>query len=196
MTKFPHMQSRAHAELDAIIGTGTLPTLANQHSLPYLAAIIKECLRWGLLAPFAVPHMLTRDDEYEGMFLPGGSLIIPNSWAIANDEVAYPEPAKFDPERYLRDGKLDEDVLAPEVFAFGYGRRICPGRTMASGSAWLAVASLLAAFNIEKAVDENGVPVDPPVQFSPGAIRRPEPFQCKLVPRSDEMREIVLATRD
>lgn len=84
MTKYQHMQSRARAELDAAIGTGILPTLADQYSLPYLAAIVKECLRWGLLAPFAVPHMLTKDDEYEGMFLPGGSLILPNSWCVSS----------------------------------------------------------------------------------------------------------------
>lgn len=42
---------------------------------------------------------------------------------------------------------------------------------MAAGSAWLAVASLLAAFNIEKAVDGNGELIDPAVQFSPGFIR-------------------------
>ncbi|KAF7977288.1 hypothetical protein HWV62_4251 [Athelia sp. TMB] len=196
MTLHPDMQARAQLEIDTLIGKNALPTISDQQSTPYLTALIKECLRWGLLAPFAVPHMLVKDDVYKGHFLPAGSLIMPNSWAIANDEAAYPDPEVFDPERYLKDGQLDPSVLAPEAFAFGYGRRICPGRTLAASSAWLVTASLLAAFTIEKAVDAKGAIIEPSGKISPGMIRHPEPFQCKIVPRNKEMREIVLGTRD
>ena len=43
--------------------------------------------------------------------------------AILHDPEAYPEPAKFLPERFLKDGKLNPDVRDPATVAFGFGRR-------------------------------------------------------------------------
>lgn len=89
MLKHPDIQAKTQAELDPAVGHGRLPTFEDQESLLYLSAVVKECLRWELVAPFAVPHMLTADDEYRGFILPKGALIIPNSYGIVNDEEAY-----------------------------------------------------------------------------------------------------------
>ena len=43
--------------------------------------------------------------------------------AIYQDESVYPEPRTYDPERYLKDGKLDPSVKDPEEGLFGSGRR-------------------------------------------------------------------------
>lgn len=43
--------------------------------------------------------------------------------AILHDESVFTEPEEFNPERYLKDGKLDPSVRQPEVSAFGFGRR-------------------------------------------------------------------------
>lgn len=61
------------------------------------------------------------------------------------------------------DGELeiDTNVRDPEVSAFGFGRRLCPGRFMAYEALWLAVASVLAAFTISKAKDEEGNEITP-----------------------------------
>ena len=42
---------------------------------------------------------------------------------MLNDERDYPEPEKFKPERFLKDGKLDSSVRDPMHIAFGFGRR-------------------------------------------------------------------------
>jgi Cytochrome P450 len=83
------------------------------------------------------------DDVYKGMFLPGGSLVLGNAWyfesisltiirflinsyycrAILHDDKVYKDPGKFNPDRFLKDGKLDPDIRSPEVASFGFGRR-------------------------------------------------------------------------
>ena len=43
--------------------------------------------------------------------------------AMLHDENTYPEPFKFKPERFLKDGKIDPSVPRPDL-AFGFGRRV------------------------------------------------------------------------
>ena len=45
MTLHPDIQAKAHAELDRVVGKNTLPTFADESSLPYIGAIAKEVLR-------------------------------------------------------------------------------------------------------------------------------------------------------
>ena len=80
MAANPDVQKRAQEELDSVIGLGRLPTLEDKPSLPYISALIKECLRWRSVVPLSVPHVLTEDDEYKGYYLPKGSLVISNIW--------------------------------------------------------------------------------------------------------------------
>lgn len=63
------------------------------------------------------------DDIYKGMFMPAGSVVLGNAWAMLHDERHYPEPERFNPERYLKDGQLDPGVRPPEAAAFGFGPR-------------------------------------------------------------------------
>ena len=43
--------------------------------------------------------------------------------SILNDHKVFDNPEEFQPERYLKDGKLNPDVRDPECAAFGFGRR-------------------------------------------------------------------------
>ncbi|KAF7977287.1 hypothetical protein HWV62_4249 [Athelia sp. TMB] len=171
MMKYPEVQRKAQMELDSVVGANRLPTFEDMSALPYLNAIIKECHRWQVTVPFAIPHMLTEDDVYKGYFLPKGTMVMPNSWAILNDKSVYPYPSKFLPERFLKDGKLNPEVPDPEVAAFGYGRRVCPGKRIANAFGWLSAGCILASFDISKPTGKDGQTIEPEVKYCTGLIR-------------------------
>jgi cytochrome P450 len=75
-----------------------------------------------------VPHCTTADDVFDGYFIPRGTLLMANLWAITHDPEVYEEPDEFRPERFLRTGahgqlELNPDVFDPATAVFGYGRR-------------------------------------------------------------------------
>ncbi|KAK2460236.1 hypothetical protein APHAL10511_007625 [Amanita phalloides] len=158
MALYPSVQRRAQAEIDKIVGADRLPEYYDRPSLSYIEALMRESMRWRLALPLAIPHMTVKDDVYKGFSIPKGTLVLPNGWALGRDESVYANPEDFDPERFLLpDGTLNDDRID---FAFGYGRRICPGRHMARDVLWMAMASVLATFNISKATDKNGNEID------------------------------------
>ncbi|KAF7980002.1 hypothetical protein HWV62_40100 [Athelia sp. TMB] len=191
MVKYPEVQAKAQRELDTILGPNNLPVFADKEDLPYLSALVKECLRWEVLFPFSLPHLSTSDDVYNGYHIPAGTMVLPNTWAVLRDESVYPEAGNFNPDRYLtKEGNLDPSVRDPEA-AFGYGRRICPGRHMARESIWLTVGSILACFKIENSVDVHGNVIEPSGKYLSGLLRQPEPFSCSIKPRSKEIVNII-----
>nr|BAL05122.1 cytochrome P450 [Phanerodontia chrysosporium] len=202
MLLFPEVQVKAQEELDRVVGRDRLPELADKDSLPYISALYKELLRWHPLFPLAFPHKSTVDDWLDGYFIPAGSLIIGSAWATLHDEERYPDPEAFRPERFLTaDGKLDPSVPDP-VEAFGYGRRICPGRHYADASLFLYIAHILFAFTIRKPLDERGNVVEPPPGFAMSRLFWvPEPFKASIKPRFEGVEELIqlstqLATSD
>jgi len=50
--------------------------------------------------------------------------------AICYDETVYPSPHTYDPERFLKDGKLDRSVRDPDDRIFGAGRRYDPAQSV------------------------------------------------------------------
>ncbi|KAJ3928170.1 MAG: cytochrome P450 [Lentinula lateritia] len=191
----PEIQAKAHLEIEQRLGPGNLPSFGDEASLPYITAIIRETMRHNPVAPLAVPHELTQDDIYMGYFLPKGSLIMANVWSILHDEEDYPEPELFNPSRFLdADGKIDPKVKDPTIPAFGFGRRVCPGKHMALASLWIVVASILACYSIEPELDENGDLIKPEAKWysGPTLFNHPLPFKCRFVPRSKDV-EVSLA---
>ena len=97
-------------------------------------------------------------------------LIVTFERAILHEEEFYPEPFRFNPDRFIKDGVLNKDVLHPDVAAFGYGRRVCPGRFMARDSMWITIACILSAFDIQPAKDSNGRPIIPRGDYTYGFL--------------------------
>ncbi len=89
MATYPEVQKRAQAELDTIVGPHRLPTIEDEKLLPYVSALVKECLRWRLVAPLGLAHRSTEEDEYKGYRIPKGSVVVPNIWYVSVLMVAF-----------------------------------------------------------------------------------------------------------
>ncbi|KAG6888611.1 hypothetical protein C0995_007040 [Termitomyces sp. Mi166 len=190
----PLALKKAQAEIDDVIGPDHLPTFDDESSLPYITAITKEALRWRNITPIAIPHLLDLDDEYNGYWLPKGSIIVPNAWAMLHDETVYPRPFDFDPDRWIKDGKLNPDVRDPMHAAFGFGRRVCPGRFMAYSAVWITMASMIATFDIERARDADGNVIEPSHEYHSALVCKPVPFKCSIRPRSKKAEDLIKAS--
>ncbi|KAF9222063.1 cytochrome P450 [Gyrodon lividus] len=189
LTLFPEAQKKAQAEIDAVIGSDRLPTFADRDSLPYVDALVKEVLRWNVVAPLGVPHRVTEDDIHNGYYIPKGSLVIANIWFMLHDPQTYANPNEFNPGRFLA-GEGKEPETDPRTICFGFGRRICPGLHLADASVWISVAMSVAAFDVSKIV-ENGVEITPEIDPSSGTISHPKPFKCSVKPRSAKALELI-----
>ncbi|KAI0774724.1 CyP450 monooxygenase [Trametes elegans] len=183
MLNFPSVQQRAQAELDAVVGPSRLPDFADRAALPYVNALVKECTRWHVVVPVGIPHRTLADDVYEGYFIPKGTVLVANAWAVSRDPVEYPDPEEFRPERFLGPNPARD----PMAYAFGNGRRICPGRYFADSSLFILISSILHTMTIAPPLDESGrpVPVEPKVSTNM-LVSYPERFDCCILPRSEQ----------
>ena len=153
MITYPEVQNQAHAEIDEVVGNARPPTFADLPSLPYIRAMVKETLRWSLTVPFGVPHALIADDWYEGMFIPKGTVCLQNMRLINSEpEVFGSDAEEFKPARFLDEHRRVRvlDGRDDGHMAFGFGRRICPGRYVAEGTLAIDIAMLLWAMRFER----------------------------------------------
>lgn len=93
--------------------------------------------------------------------------------AITRNEELYPEPEKFNPERFI--GKMDSEAAHQVDAIFGFGRRVCPGKAFAEANVWLLMVNVVATMNIEKSVDEMGKPITPNPEYIGSFVRYPLP---------------------
>ena len=186
MIMFPNVQRKAQEEIDRVIGTDRLPTSEDRDKLPYVDAIAMEALRWWPISPMGFPHTADADVEYNGMTIPKGAMLLPAVYWFLHDPEVYANPDLFDPERYLSRNEPD-----PKLHAFGYGRRICPGRFFADSSLFLNIAQTLATFNIRKAVGKDGKEIDVDIKPKPGVLSYPTEFQFDIASRGKKHADLI-----
>ncbi|KIJ54049.1 hypothetical protein M422DRAFT_241309 [Sphaerobolus stellatus SS14] len=106
---YPNAQKKAQAEIDQVVGANRLPGFSDRESLMYVNAFIKEVLRWQSVVPLTMPRMSTKDHVYEGYFIPKGTVVL-GGGGVYNPNI-FNDLLEFSPERFLKNGKLDLDIL-------------------------------------------------------------------------------------
>lgn len=186
LATYPEMQRKAQEELDAVVGSGRLPLISDRPQLPYVHALVKELSRWYTAVPLGVVHTSTEDDEYDGYFIPKGTFFMPNTWAIMHDPEVFDRPFEFRPERFLdENGKVDPGVIDADYAAFGFGRRICPGRGFSNDALFLMTACILSTFIVEEPKDDTGRPIPIDFKLENGTLAKLRPFKCDITMRPE-----------
>ncbi|PSN73006.1 cytochrome P450 [Corynespora cassiicola Philippines] len=183
---YPDWVARAREHLDAVCGYNAerLPQWSDKSKLKYINGVVKEGFRWRPnIAEIGAPHMLIKDDEYEGYRFPAGTVFTWNAWAIALDSNEYKEPERFWPERFLNG---EEENALKGHWAFGPGRRVCAGWKVGEMNVWIAIARLLYCFDFTKVP---GQPID--TMTIPQITKHTAPFAVKVTPRSPAHAELV-----
>ncbi|KAI5866012.1 cytochrome P450 [Durotheca rogersii] len=199
----PEIQAEAQREIDSVTGSGRTPAWSDYEKLPYVNMVVKEVLRWRPPAPGAFPHLLAKDDVIDGMKIPAKSTVIVNIWGVHHDPARYKAPEVFDPSRFR--GKTEPasvyansgDYENRDHFAFGTGRRICPGIHLAERGLFVAIAKILWGFNVAPKLDANGQPI--PIDISPvtgyrdGFLNQCKNFEVDVTVRSEAHRATIMA---
>ncbi|KAF5367249.1 hypothetical protein D9757_011706 [Collybiopsis confluens] len=173
-----------YAEIDEFTNRmGRCPNTNEKDQFPYLSAMISELYRWAIVAPMGIPHMLVEDMVYNGYIIPKNTTLLVNAWSISQDPSIYPDPTTFHPERFVDKAQLELD---PREFAFGGGRRICPGINLADTMLFFTLSMVLAVYNISPLPKSKSPPL---WAFTDKFSRHPLPFPCKITLRSAKCQE-------
>lgn len=137
------VQHRLAAEAVEVLGQRD-PEFADYAKLKYAKAVFNEAMR---LYPPA--WVLTRNaiaaDEIDGVEIAPGSLIVISPWVVHRDKTAWPDPTKFDPDRFLTEDRIPSGAFIP----FGLGNRMCIGRDFAMFEGVIALAMLARKFKFD-----------------------------------------------
>ena len=191
------VQAKVHAELDRLEAEkagqnhGNVEddediSLADRQKLPYLNAVINECQRHCNLLPINLIHRTMADVEILGhkFLLKKGTPIVYQISAVLFDEKIFPNPQRFEPERFLDDqGQLKR---CEQLIPFGMGKRICMGKSLARMELFLFTANFFRHFRV--------LPVDPlnppPFKRVPGFTVSTQPYKCRLISRENGRRNL------
>nr|AFI71898.1 flavonoid 3'-hydroxylase [Paeonia lactiflora] len=150
LIRHPKILAQAQQEIDSVVGRDRLVTELDLPNLPFLQAVVKETFRLHPSTPLSLPRMASQSCEINGYYIPKGSTLLVNVWAIARDPNVWAEPLEFRPDRFLPGGeKPNIDIKGNdfEVIPFGAGRRICAGMSLGLRMVQLLTATLVHAFD-------------------------------------------------
>jgi cytochrome P450 len=150
----PAVESRLHEEVDRVL-QGRLPTVADIGALPLVERIVTESIR--LYPPAWIVGRRALEAYAMGPYIaPARSLILASPWVVHRDARLFPDPERFDPDRWTPAFKA---ALPPYAyFPFGGGPRRCIGESFAWMELVLVVATIAQRWRLRLVP---GHPVEP-----------------------------------
>lgn len=137
--KHPDVHARVMAEADALFASGVIDETSLTSGLPAINGAISEAMR---LYPIAVAQMrtATRDFTFEGMRIEADELLYVATSVPHFMAEFFPDPQRFDIDRYAK--PRAEDKAAGAYSPFGRGPHLCLGKSLAEVQMALTIATL------------------------------------------------------
>lgn len=163
LAQHPEVLGRLEEELSTVL-QGRAPQVADLPRLRYTDMVFAEAIR--LYPPaWLVPRECIEEDVLEtGSTIPVGAQVVVSPWATQRSPRYFPEPDRFDPERFAPGGKEGRPPFA--YFPFGAGTRRCIGEPFAKMEAVLILAALIPRIRFALVPGQQVVP-DPLVTLRP-----------------------------
>lgn len=138
LSQHPEVESRLHEELDRVLN-GRLPQADDLPQLTYIEKVVAESMR--LYPPaWIIGRRTLQEYEVSSYRLPANTLILMSPFIMHRDARYYPDPLRFDPERWTPEAKAARPRFS--YFPFGGGSRQCIGEAFAWMEGTLLVATL------------------------------------------------------
>ncbi|MFF4320635.1 cytochrome P450 [Streptomyces sp. NPDC001568] len=167
--RHPQEQARAREEVVRVLGDRP-PQAADLDRLPYLTQVLKEAMRLYPAAP-VIGRKSVAATEVSGHTIPAGSDVILAPWVTHRHPRYWPDPERFDPERFAPGAEAERPRYA--WFPFGGGPRACIGQHFSMLESVLALAVILRAYAFES--------VDTEVPVSAGiTLETRGPVRCRI----------------
>lgn len=162
LARHPEVAERLRAELDEVLGD-RLPELGDLDKLAYTEQVIKEAMR--IYPPaWMFERQALADDVLGDYRLPAGYLVGISPWTLHRDPQVYPDPERFDPDRFA-----PEAVAARNRYSylpFGGGQRTCIGNAFAMMEAVIVLATLVSRFDFEL-ISKGQISLEPSITLRP-----------------------------
>ncbi|MET8848860.1 cytochrome P450 [Amycolatopsis sp. NPDC004625] len=137
------VERRFHAEVDEVLG-GRPATFEDLPDLPYTHQIVNEVVR--RTPPLILMRRAREDVELGGVAIPAGSEVAVSQHTLHRDPRWFPDPDRFDPDRWApgRAAELPKGAYIP----FGAGARLCPGHVFAPTEIGIVAATIGARWRL------------------------------------------------
>jgi cytochrome P450 len=136
LSQSPAVEARLHAEVTQVL-KGRLPTVADIPFLPFVEQVVTEAMR--LYPPaWIIGRRAIEPYPIGGYVAPARTILLMSQWVMHRDARWFPDPERFDPDRWTPAFKAALPKFA--YFPFGGGPRQCIGE----GFAWMELVLVIA----------------------------------------------------
>jgi cytochrome P450 len=155
LAQHPEAEARLHDELDRVLG-GRMPNFADLAELNWTRMVIEEAMR--LYPPVhTTARTAIREDRMGGVRVPPGALVTISPYVTHRNPNLWPEPERFDPERFRPSAVAQRHRFA--YLPFGGGPRICIGNSFALAEAQVIVAAIAQRYRVRLAPGHTVKPI-------------------------------------
>jgi cytochrome P450 len=163
LSQHPEVESRLHTEIDSALG-GRDATFDDLAALPYTRMVLAESMR--LYPPaWAIGRRAIAPFEAGGYTIPARSVVLMSQYITHRDPRYFPDPERFDPERWTPEAQASRPKFS--YFPFGGGARVCIGEQFAWMEGILLIATIAQQWKMRLAPGH-------PVEVQPLITLRPK----------------------